>query len=596
MSEKLEFRRWTPLNKETKEKQDEKLLAKLREYYDTCIQYYGRIHKKMRLLDAVDKGDLWKAVKAKFPSYQMLPDTNQVAYVKDNLLASLYTVAKSAEVVSTTEQDIDFTALCNIALEHEWDKNNVALYQFMAGERAALLNYGLTQVYWSEDKKAVQYKNIDPIRFMRDPFADNLDEAGFCLTYNVFHKSFFMKDLRYKRSFLEFLEKQESSTEMPPDYDDRNSVSSSKEHFALYMWWVRTPEGNIDEIHTIDNKHILYMKHSIKPNMFPFAELYCNLPGSSLIGMSGPAKIFANSLVYNLMDSIAFTSIYKNQNPPKFINKQSGLNVSAFSRYGDQANRTFVVNGDASKAVHYHQFPEVSPVLPNMQGVLQNNIQMVSGVDGRYTGRDTGSIITTGGTEEMLNRVTLIDTPKVVNYENYTKRLTELTLSLLIEFCPSRTYLIKDEAQSTVENTVFKTVEVDFPNIQPEAAFEYSIQISSELPKNKQRVQAWANNMMEKQMQYQSQGLNVDIITPEEWIRYQDVPYKERLLERMGVQSQLNSITEAEAVVSRYAQMVSEGVESNDAIRMAAQDVDSLKRGEAIAPAQDMAPEQMIME
>ena len=110
MSEKLEFRRWTPLNKETKEKQDEKLLAKLREYYDTCIQYYGRIHKKMRLLDAVDKGDLWKAVKAKFPSYQMLPDTNQVAYVKDNLLASLYTVAKSAEVVSTTEQDIDFTA------------------------------------------------------------------------------------------------------------------------------------------------------------------------------------------------------------------------------------------------------------------------------------------------------------------------------------------------------------------------------------------------------------------------------------------------------------------------------------------------------
>ena len=28
----------------------------------------------------------------------------------------------------------------------------------------------------------------------------------------------------------------------------------------------------------------------------------------------------------------------------------------------------------------------------------------------RYTGRDTGSIITTGGTEEMLNRVTLIDT------------------------------------------------------------------------------------------------------------------------------------------------------------------------------------------
>jgi uncharacterized protein YqcC (DUF446 family) len=581
---------------DVKDFQDEKLIAKLKEYYDTCIQYYGRIHKKMRLLDAVDKGDLWKAVRAKFPPYQMLPDTNLVAYVKDNLLASLYTVAKSAEVVSTTEQDVDFTALCNIALEHEWDRNNVALYQFMAGERAALTNYGITQVYWNEDKKAVGYKNIDPIRFMRDPFADCLDEAGYCVTYNVFHKSFFMNDSRYKKNFLEFLKKQESSTEMPPDYDDRNMVSSSKEHFALFMWWIRTPEGRIDEIHTIDNKFILFMKRGIKPNMFPFAELYCNLPGSSLVGVSGPAKIFANSLVYNLMDSIAFTSVYKNQNPPKFINKQSGLNVSAFSKHGDQANRTFVVNGDASKAVHYHQFPDVSPVLPNMQSVLQSNIQLVSGVDGRYTGRDTGSIITTGGTEEMLNRVTLIDTPKVVNYENYTKRLTELTLSLLIEFCPSRTYLIKDEAASTVENTVFKPIVVDFPHIQPEAAFEYSIQISSELPKNKQRVQAWANNMMEKQMQYQSQGLSVDIITPEEWIRYQDVPYKERLLERMGVQSQLNSITEAEAVVSRYAQMVGQGVSSEDAIQMAAQDVDSLKAGEPLVDNQGMLTEQMPIE
>ena len=57
-------------------------------------------------------------------------------------------------------------------------------------------------------------------------------------------------------------------------------------------------------------------------------------------------------------------------------------------------------------------------------------IELVTGVDNRYTGRDTGSIITTGGTEEMLNRVTMIDTPKIMNYENYTKNLT-LSINLL---------------------------------------------------------------------------------------------------------------------------------------------------------------------
>ena len=314
--------------------------------------------------------------------------------------------------------------------------------------------------------------------------------------------------------------------------------------------------------------------------MYPFAELYCNLPGSSLIGSSEPAKIFANNLVYNLMDSMAYTSVYKNQRPPKFVSTQSGLNIAAFVKHGNEADRTFVVNGDASRAVHYHQFPEVNATLPAMQQNMSFNIKAMSGVDDRYTGRDTGSIITTGGTEEMLNRVTLIDTPKIMNYERYAKRLTELTVRLMAEYSPDRVYVVKDDDRSTPTKVVYKTITIEADEMDPEAVFEYAIQISSELPKNKQRVQAWANNMMEKQMQYQSQGVQIDVITPEEWIRCQDVPYKEQILKRMGIQSNLNAYIEAQNVIAEYAAMLDRGDLPEDALATAADGLQAMRMGE----------------
>ena len=290
--------------------------------------------------------------------------------------------------------------------------------------------------------------------------------------------------------------------------------------------------------------------------------------------------MFANNLVYNLMDSMAYTSVYKNQRPPKFVSTQSGLNIAAFVKHGNEADRTFVVNGDASRAVHYHQFPEVNAALPAMQQNMSYNIKSMSGVDDRYTGRDTGSIITTGGTEEMLNRVTLIDTPKIMNYERYTKKLTELTVRLMAEFSPDRTYVVVDDKRSTPTKVYYKTITIEADEMDPEAIFEYVVQISSELPKNKQRVQAWANNMMEKQMQYQSQGVQVDVITPEEWIRCQDVPYKEQILKRMGIQSNLNAYIEAQNVIAEYAAMLDRGDLPEDALAVAADGLQAMRLGE----------------
>jgi hypothetical protein len=167
-------------------------ISQLKEYWDIMKQYYLPEQRKMRLLDATDRGELWKALGTAFPPYQILPDTNYVSYVKTNLLASIYTVTKSANIMPTSEKDKELIENLNIALERIWSLSKVGFYQFQAGERAALLNLGYTQVGWDDSvvagsgdtfyKGNVTLKNISPLKFMRDPFAVDLDSSGYCCT------------------------------------------------------------------------------------------------------------------------------------------------------------------------------------------------------------------------------------------------------------------------------------------------------------------------------------------------------------------------------------------------------------------------------
>ena len=565
---------------------DKHILEKIKQRYDTCLSEYSKVHKKLKLLDATDRGDLWKALKAKYPAYQIFPDTNFITYVKNNQLSSIYTVTKGATIQPTSEHDKDLIINLNIAMEHIWDLARVGFYQFQAGERAALLNMGITQVGWDDQvvggnantdsfyKGNITLKNIDPIKFMMDPYATSFDTAAYCMTFERYPKQAILQNSLYKDKAKEYFDKLSSTPMTIPEHEAgaRGSTSNGK-YATLITYWCKE-DGKVNEYHTLNCEVLLYKKEDIRPSCFPFAILYSNLPVGDPVGSSECAKIFANNVAYNLLDSIAITAEYKNQRPPKFVSTDSGLNIQAFIKHGDEAEKTFVVNGRADQAVHYHQFPQTTAQLPSLKMGLQAGMELTSGIDGRYTGRDTGSVLTTGGVEDMLNRVTLIDTPKILMFEEYTKRLTNLILANFIEFSPKRKYFVQ-----TSNKTDWKTIEVDFPKIDSDTLFNYAINISSELPKNKQRIAATADMLMEKQMQYNSQGTNVQLITEEEWLEMQDLPNKERMLERMGAQRQQDVVEEVSQVLFNYADLIQNGTDPESALLATAQGLQDKRAG-----------------
>ena len=554
-------------------------LTDLSSNYNVCANEYSRAFKRMRMLDMTDKNKLWESINAAFPVYQILPETNHVSYVKNNILASIYTVGKSAKLLPTAKEDKDIIENLNAALEHIWAQLKVPYYQMLAGERAALLNLGVTQVGWDNNvvagsgdsfyKGRCKLKNINPLKYMRDPYADSIETAAYAMTWDDYHKSVIKANKNYREAFAKYLIEHNgggnSGSGLTPEPNSdivTNGLATKKDYYRVYTQWVRVDE-KIHEIHTINNEYVLYIKEDIQPNTIPIAELYCNLPSNEVIGCSEPNKIFANTLAYNLMNSTILTAEYRNQRPPKFINSQSGLNVATFTKHGNEADMTFVVNGDASKAVHYHQFPQPSGAAIGAMGVLAADIQSVTGIDGRYTGRDTGSVLTTGGINSMLDQVTMIDAPKIENYEIYAKRLSELIIGNYIRFSAmERNYLVRDQHNPKV----WKTVTIDFPSIDNDTIFEYELAISSELPKNKSIIQEMANKLMQMQMQYQGAGIDVDLITPEEWLMFQDIPMKEYMLERMGVQKVTNWTEVVAQVVNQYAGLVEAGADPKSAI------------------------------
>ena len=539
---------------------------------------YAKVLKRMQLLDGADRGKLWDTIRAKFPSYQLTPDSNWVNYIKENLVASIYSTGRYACLTPKSADDVKWVTEFNSALESIWDSIRADYYQFLAGERAALLNIGITMVGWKKTiiggtknhfyKGDVTFKNIDPMKFRRDPYADVFDNSEYCYYFDEYA----LPIIKGKEIYKERLEEIEkalgtlkniNALEHPvkPNTERGDTSDPNSNYHKLtyyYTKYIKNGEERIAEVHLLDDQYIIYCVEDLKPRMYPFAILYCNDPAGDIVGSSEPAKQFQSNLAYNLLNSIYATHAYKAQRPPRFVNQASGINLRQFAKYGNDADKTFVVNGDATTAVHYAQFPALPPELLTVKQDLKADIQEVSGIDMMYAGKKTGSIQTTGGMDAMLDATSQRDNQKILQYEMYTKRLTELVVNNLVHFGDKREYTVTDPITQQTQ-----TVMMDFPEVDDDIRFRYELDIQPYLPRNKARLAAVANMLLEKQAQYKP---DPEIITVEEWLLMQDIPFKDMIFKRMGIQRNTHITEQVAKTLEMFSTLVEGGMDVNEAV------------------------------
>ena len=85
---------------------------------------------------------------------------------------------------------------------------------------------------------------------------------------------------------------------------------------------------------------------------------------------------------------------------------------------------------------------------------------------------------------------------------------------------------------------------------------------------------------MEKQMQYAQNGQGPDLITVEEWLQFQDIPFKEMMHKRMGVQRIADATTKFTKGLFDYAALISNGTNPDAAVEMIGENIAANERGQ----------------
>lgn len=551
----------------------QEIIEKFR-YFSSSKADYSRVCKQ---LDAYDSGDFWKHVKAKLPKHQMLVDTNYINYIKLNQLNSIYSSGYIADLTPKDFDDEDLARKINCFLEHVYEKTNMSFYQMLAGERAALMNVGAVMITWDNKvqrgihkdyRGQIKPKFIETASLYLDPVVRDYQEGSALFVAEVVSRKELCKNADYRDKLAADEEENKktngsNSFEYGKSYISSKPVTTKDDSVYLLNAFIKTDDGHIDQYIIANERVILDHKKNIKPNRFPVAILYGLPPVKDVYGFNVTKLCLQNCLALNLLDSMGITHIYAQQRRATLMRADLGINVDYLAANINNPDVTIPVNGDPTKAVHQLDLPPLPNFLVEYRRQLEESIFLISGVDPTYTGRQTNSITTTGGVERLQQRASLTDAARIAMLEHFAKQLTELILEFYIEFGGEYEIKINNRHKALREIT-----SVDFSKLrEKKSEFEFSMNASPYLPKNRIRYAEAATQIMSYQAQYQ---MNPPLITPEEWLKYQDFPQKDLMLQRMEAQRLQDDVNEITENVVNFSSLMQQGVTPDGAIQMLA--------------------------
>jgi hypothetical protein len=547
--------------------------------------FRSRKEKTWKLIRKIYSGDFWNQVKDKLPEHQILPDTNYLEYVEKSIVNSIYTGDYIANVLPRHYEDNDAALALNSFLTYQWDKFGMKSIFPKLGKNAILYNYAGVQVGWnadliggsshSKEQGSVELKFLPPEQIYLDPSVGNYMEGRALFVSRKVSIFDLMSEPNLKdgaKAYRDQLKEQGGNRYVPKPGENEAmgdihaeaepiSEHSRSVHLIEAFWKVDNADGvRVDHLFIVDEDFVIHHKEDIYPNKFPVVILYGEEPDSDPYNIPMAKKIIPNIVALNILDSIEATHVYLTQNRTKLINVRSGINYRSFAKYGHMPHLAFQVNGDPNKVVRYVDVQEM-PRIDMLKMRLEQSIFLVTGVDMRYTGRDTGSVQTTGGMDLQQQRVvSMSDNLRINALEVFVERLTSLVVDYYVEFGSKYNVPRLKKGSNTAIN---EDNGIDFENI-PENAFDYTMAASPYLPKNLMRLSDAADQLMELQGQYQYEP---PLITHEEWLMWKDFPQKDLILQRMRQAQQQIEEEELIADLMSFAGLIDKGMTPEEAIQ-----------------------------
>jgi hypothetical protein len=220
---------------------------------------------------------------------------------------------------------------------------------------------------------------------------------------------------------------------------------------------------------------------------------------------------------------------------------------------------------DASKAISVVQPMDIPKSLFELKDRKEADIKDAVGVNEAYTGQSVGSLTTSTGVDSLIERATIRDKDKMIQIDEFVERISHLIVTFIL-------YKWQDKRPITTTGPngqpQYGEYEPISGNIAEQLEWRVKSDVYAKAPVTQATKRQQADNLMQMQGQFQ---FNPPIITPEEWIRFQDFDVKEEILARMQVdrtkleaQKAQNLADHMMQIADEISKMRSQGINEQD--------------------------------
>jgi hypothetical protein len=514
-------------------------------------------HDKWQTLDMFDRGEQW--VGQSIPPWIPKPVTNFVRFIRTLKRANLASSIPKSTFYPEYEEDKQTVEQLQKAYNFIWDRQKINRVIRKGIDRSLLQGTAIAYVYvddlaingryfGKDDKRNNLFQGDICVRifpntnFFPDPEAYRLEDCKYVETTEITS----LRTVKGNKKFREYagdnLKKLkysmigQSQSETGEIYDrdnkimDGNQPIQGDEMVTVHTHWERYVNDKgawqLDVTYYIrGTDFLLYRLEDVKPNEYPFAVLYDEEEEQDFWGTSTAMDILENQKIINKLQQTASILGVLHQNPQKVVLRESGINPQELAQTGTLPGKTW-----ASNIPNPIEIVEPMPIpkeLFELDDRMKENIRDMVGVNEAYTGQSVGSLTTSTGVDSLIERATIRDKDKMIQIDDFVERISHLIVLHIL-------YKWQDKRPIT---NIQPNGEPDFATYSPVdklTADNLMFRVRSDVYAKAPVTQATKRQQADKLMQMQGQfQFNPPIITPEEWINFQDFDDKEAILKRM---------------------------------------------------------------
>ena len=536
---------------------------KIKKYYTRFINANNAVsykHERWRILDMFDRGQQWQD--ANLPPWVPKPVTNFIRYFRTIKRSNLASAIPSANFYPEHPADVETVQNLQKAYDHIWHMEKVDRTVRRCIDRAILQGTAIAYVYNDDTYVGGKYygeenpdnhlyvgkicvKRIPNGNFFPDPNAYSLDECKFIEITEVLpleevkntpsYKKFAGKKLEnYSLMDLDF------NTDASGDFYQRTNTKlntsltnvKGDELVTVHTHWERYLNSDgawqVDVSYYMRNSDFFLLRiEDVKPNQYPFAILFDEEEENDFWGRSTCEDVIDNSKIINRTSQTAAILATLHQNPQKVIWKESGINAQELAKTGNLPGKTMTSNVPANQAVSYINPPEISRSLFEMEDRLKNDMKEIVGITEAYTGQSVGSLTTSTGVNSLIERSSVRDKDKMVQIDTFVERISYLIVLNVMYGWDRVRPIMNIQPNGKPRYDVYEPID-------QLTADNLELRVRSNVYARAPITQASKRQQADKLMQMQGQfNYNPPIITPEEWLQFQDFDIQDQIMQRM---------------------------------------------------------------